>query len=89
MSNQEQRYLFTNTILAEIRQQLIELETEVKPNPDWRLEEAGLDSFGLLSLVVSLEQRYDIQFSSDELQELNQKTLGDIAEIIADIITRK
>ena len=56
--------------------------TSEQPRLDSRLiEDLGLDSIALLSLVVGVENRFEIALGPEE--EAKIETLGDLVEVIA------
>ena len=55
-----------------------ELAAEFKE--DTALEEVGIDSVLMVSLMVQLEQKFDIFYEDDELTSDNFATVGIIAE---------
>lgn len=81
MSKMQQPPVSEATVLADIRQQLIELEPGFAANQEWCLEDGGLDSFVLLSFALSLEERYGIQFSGDDLESFRRLSMGDLASL--------
>jgi acyl carrier protein len=66
-----------------IREQLEEFtgEKHERLDDDSNLrEEAGLDSIDLVSLVVNLQGRFDVQLSSAELEHLTR--FGDLLDLL-------
>ena len=47
------------------------------------VETGYVDSFGLLTFILSLEQEYGIEFSEDELQDPSFKVVGSLIETVA------
>ena len=47
------------------------------------VETGYVDSFGLLTFILSLEQEYGIEFSEDELQDPSFKVVGTLIETVA------
>ena len=45
-----------------------------------KLADLDIDSIDLLDLIMIIEDKYEIEFEEDELDEI--ETLGDIAELI-------
>ena len=45
------------------------------------LIESGVDSLALVSLIVSIEYAFDVEFSDDDLQPENLKTLSSLIEL--------
>lgn len=45
-----------------------------------KLADLDIDSIDLLDLIMLIEDKYEIEFEEDELDEI--ETLGDIAELI-------
>ncbi len=63
-----------NEILSEILQMLSEQDRQLPVTPFSALEDIGLDSFSLLSLALSIEQRFDIELDNEELQTFRKQT---------------
>ncbi|MCX2932115.1 acyl carrier protein [Mycobacterium sp. CVI_P3] len=62
---------------------LIEAETEGtagKLTADSGLQDAGMDSARVLSLVFRIEARYDIELDAEDGDDLN--TVGDLARLV-------
>jgi acyl carrier protein len=70
--------------LAAVTQEIIELiraETPVANlTADSALQDAGLDSLRIMSLVLRIESRYDIELDADDADEL--RTVGDLARLV-------
>lgn len=45
------------------------------------LIESGVDSLALVSLIVSIEYAFDVEFSDDDLQPENLQTLSSLIEL--------
>lgn len=45
------------------------------------LIESGVDSLALVSLIVSIEYAFDVEFSDDDLQPENLRTLSSLIEL--------
>lgn len=45
------------------------------------LMESGVDSLALVSLIVSIEYVFDVEFSDDDLQPENLRTLSSLIEL--------
>lgn len=45
------------------------------------LKESGVDSLSLVTLIVSIEERFEIAFSDDDLQPENIQTLNDLISL--------
>lgn len=45
------------------------------------LIESGVDSLALVSLIVSIEYAFDVEFSDDDLQPKNLQTLSSLIEL--------
>lgn len=45
------------------------------------LIESGVDSLALVSLIVSIEYAFDVEFSDDDLQLENLQTLSSLIEL--------
>lgn len=69
-----------------IRDELVQLANEnldidlsdVQMNT--KLSDLDIDSIDMLDFIMLLEEKYNIEFAEDELDEI--ETLGDIAELI-------
>lgn len=60
-------------------------DDEVKRNPDVQLFETGLlDSFGVVELMLALEQEFDTAFSPAEFDPVAWATPNQIAAIVAE-----
>ena len=46
------------------------------------LIESGVDSLALVSLIVSIEYAFDVEFSDDDLQPENLQTLSSLIELV-------
>lgn len=55
------------------------LGAELSENED--LRESGVDSLGLVSLIVAVEEAFGLTFRDDDLQPERLKTLSDLAEL--------
>ena len=69
-------------LLADILQQMIELDSCFADNQDWRLEDAGLESFSLLSFALALEQRYKVRLKGEDLQIFSQQDAPGLTRLI-------
>jgi acyl carrier protein len=49
---------------------------------DTDLFDMGLDSINAMTLILSLQDTFDIQFDTNEISFENFRTVGDIAELI-------
>jgi acyl carrier protein len=74
---------------AEIEKKVRELLSEVKDGLDYNntaldkdLGDAGLDSLDTATLLLSLQECYDIEINDDDAEELD--TIGKIVDYIAD-----
>lgn len=47
------------------------------------VETGYVDSFGLLTFILSLEQEFGIEFTDDELQDPGFKVVGTLIETVA------
>lgn len=45
------------------------------------LKECGVDSLGLVALVVGIEENFGFSFSDDDLRPENMRTLADLIEL--------
>lgn len=50
-------------------------------NENESLIESGVDSLALVSLIVSIEYAFDVEFSDDDLQPENLQTLSSLIEL--------
>ena len=46
------------------------------------LIESGVDSLALVSLIVSIEYAFNVEFSDDDLQPENLKTVSSLIELV-------
>ena len=46
------------------------------------VETGYVDSFGLLTFILALEEEFGISFTDDELQDPNFKVVGSLVEIV-------
>lgn len=69
-----------------IRDELIELANDnldidfSEMEMSTKLSDLDIDSIDMLDFIMLIEDKYDIEFEEDELDEI--ETLGDIAELI-------
>jgi len=70
---------------AAVAQEIIELikaeSDAVALGPDSALQDAGMDSAKVLSLVFRIEARYDIELDAEDGDDL--RTVGDLAQLVA------
>jgi acyl carrier protein len=70
--------------LAAVTQEIIGLITSetaaLDLGADSALQDAGMDSAKVLSLVFRIEARYDIELDADDGDEL--RTVGDLAQLV-------
>lgn len=74
----------TNQISLEVRTLIAEkakLSLDEVQN-DLNLEDSGLDSFARIELILSFEQKFDVEFSDSESAEVS--TINDIVNLIAE-----
>jgi acyl carrier protein len=69
---------------AAVTQQIIDLikaeSDEVNLGADSALQDAGMDSARVLSLVFRIEARYDIELDAEDGDDL--RTVGDLARLV-------
>lgn len=69
----------------ELKNKLVELclkETDNKVKPNDNLKSAGVDSLALVSLIVAIEETFEISFDDSDLEPKNLNTLNDILKIV-------
>lgn len=70
--------------LAAVTQEIIDLVRaeagDVELGPDSGLQDAGMDSAHILSLVFRIEARYDIDLDAQDGDDL--RTVGDLAALV-------
>jgi len=49
---------------------------------DTLLSECGLDSIGIVELIISIEEKYAFEFSSNDLYLKNFKTINSISSLV-------
>jgi acyl carrier protein len=80
-----------NDKLDAVIQELIQMITAESPgvnlNVDSTLNEGGLDSLKVMSLVLRIESRYGIELDPDDGDEL--RTLADLARLVLRRIEEK
>ena len=71
----------TSAVVTQEIIDLIELEDDrVKLGADSALQDAGMDSARVLSLVFRIEARYDIELDAEDGDDL--RTVGDLARLV-------
>ena len=63
--------------VVEIIKNACAIDEEVTLDSEWRL--LSLDSLTFVSIVVELEEKFEIEFEIDELSAQNWETVGDVA----------
>lgn len=69
----------------ELKNKLVELclkETDIKVKSNDNLKSAGIDSLALVSLIVAIEETFEISFDDSDLEPKNLNTLNDILKIV-------
>lgn len=69
----------------ELKNKLVELclkETDIKVKSNDNLKSAGIDSLALVSLIVAIEEAFEISFDDSDLEPKNLNTLNDILKIV-------
>lgn len=69
----------------ELKNKLVELclkETDIKVKLNDNLKSVGIDSLALVSLVVAIEEAFEISFDDSDLEPKNLNTLNDIARMM-------
>jgi acyl carrier protein len=69
-------------LLAE-RLRLAEAPVDGPLDPDESLIELGIDSTGIMSLVVAVEERFDVEIPDQDINTVNFGTLGGIDRYVA------
>ena len=57
-------------------------ETDIKVKLSDNLKSVGIDSLALVSLVVAIEEAFEISFDDSDLEPKNLNTLNDIARMM-------
>jgi acyl carrier protein len=57
-------------------------EDEAKQRSFEYLEKGLLDSFGIIEMITEFEGRFEIQFSPEDLQSLEFRTIGGLVDMI-------
>lgn len=74
-----------SAMLADVTQEIVAmLQAEARTaslTADSALQDGGLDSLKVMSLVLKIETRYDIELDADDSDEL--RTVGDLARLVA------
>ena len=78
-------------VLADVTQEMIAiLRTEsgvANLTPESALQDGGLDSLRVMSLVLKIETRYDIELDADDAGEL--RTIDDLARLVVRCIEKR
>ena len=74
-----------DSIIALIKE--ICYEEEIKATT--RMSSLNIDSLAFVELLIKLENRFDIEFSSDQLVIAAYRTVGDLADCVLNKINRK
>jgi acyl carrier protein len=78
--------LFNPTFEAVMRGHLPYLGPDEEIAPDLRLREVGLDSLGMVALLVELEQAFDLQFRDDVLDVEIFTTAGSLWKALSALL---
>lgn len=76
-----------NSKVEEIRKSIAEKIGEATVEDSKELKDLGLDSLDVVEMCLDLEDKYEIQFATEELAEF--KTVGDLLKKIDEKISSK
>ena len=77
-----------NTIIAEIKK-FIEtniLATDIKIDADSNLQQAGIDSFSIVEIILFIERKFGVVITDEKLVPENFKTINALAATVAELI---
>ena len=77
-----------NTIIAEIKK-FIEtniLATDIKIDAGTNLQQAGIDSFSIVEIILFIERRFGVIITDEKLVPENFKTLNALAATVEELI---
>lgn len=77
-----------NTIIAEIKK-FIEtniLANDIKIEADTNLQQAGIDSFSIVEIILFIERKFGVVITDEKLVPENFKTLNALAAIVEELI---
>lgn len=77
-----------NTIIAEIKK-FIEtniLATDIKIEADSNLQQAGIDSFSIVEIILFIERKFGVVITDEKLIPENFKTLNALAATVEELI---
>ena len=77
-----------NTIIAEIKK-FIEtniLATDIKIDAGTNLQQAGIDSFSIVEIILFIERRFGVVITDEKLVPENFKTLNALAATVEELI---
>lgn len=66
--------------------ELINWEDRGKIGLDTILEDTGIESLSLISFIVQLEERYNVEFADDFLEEIMLSNLSAIADTVSFLV---
>jgi len=74
----------TTNITEELKKYIEQniLAPDVKINADTNLQDAGIDSFSTIEIILFIERTYGVSFSDDKLVPENFKTLRALATLV-------
>lgn len=78
----------TNTIIQEIKQ-FIEtniIDSDIKIDADTILQNAGIDSFSIVEIILFIERKYGVVITDEKLVPENFKTLQALSITVNDLI---
>lgn len=77
-----------NTIIAEIKK-FIEtniLANDIKIEADSNLQQAGIDSFSIVEIILFIERKFGVVITDEKLVPENFKTLNALAATVEELI---
>ncbi|EGT3626479.1 acyl carrier protein [Shewanella sp. SP2S2-4] len=75
----------TNFIIDYVRQHLEDDSQIIDENCNF-VSTGYLDSFAILSLIMTLESQYEIKFAPSELAESELQVIGNLAQVVVNKI---
>ncbi|MEV7190823.1 phosphopantetheine-binding protein [Streptomyces sp. NPDC093510] len=75
----------TDEFLAVLREFLPALPADERPAPDGALASYGLDSLGSISLMLALEETFDMTFPEEQLSADTFRTVGSLWQAVHEL----
>ena len=60
--------------------------TKIKTRQEYLIQDLSIDSFGLVQIIVSIEERYNIEIPIEILDVSRWQTVKDAVWIVSDIV---